>query len=345
MQQPLLWAKVELNLTRSEESFSSSFKVARRCIDRSAAVDLDITIRIGKSKESCACCRVFDNCSACSEWTSANRAVLEVLSGQQGQHLARWKRLVVFNRIETSMYRAKWVVEVISPVLNLGGTPRLRVLLLVGLFPGQIVFHHTPLLEDVSFPGAKDVLIGDVNNIRKLAFSDALPVRLATARFTSLTHLVLHIPIFCSNLELPTVTILDLIDNDVEELSLALPILPRVQRISIVTYMADFLPELNVNHYETWKCFCLRYDPKNRDLPSAKFIEVATAFIISSCSHLDELDIDPWFIDAVNANVHHLPGLKRILVSGRELERELWYQSGVPSDDLFIGDTPHLEVM
>jgi len=343
MQRPLLWAKVELYLSRSVDSFSPSYRMARRSIDRSATVDLDITITIVRSKESCACARVFDSCGTCSRWTRANRTVLEVLSGEQGERLARWKSLVVVHKDNSSVYCAKWVVEVISPILDLGGTPRLRVLLLVGPFPGQINFHHTPLLEVLSSPDAKDIIIKNFDHVRKLAFRGALPVCLSTAPFTSLTHLALHIPILCSNLELPNVTILDLIDSDSEELSIALPILPRVQRISVVTRMADFLLLLNIKHYPTWKSFCLRFDPKRRDLlPSHQFIEAATAFIDSNCSQIEELDIDPWLIDTIKANVRHFPNLKRILIRGAEPEGGFWYQFGVPCGDSFIDNTPNL---
>lgn len=342
VQQPLLWATVELDLSRSGDSFSPSYRGARRCIERSGAADLDVALTIRRSKESCACARVFDNCAACSMWISANRAVLTVLAGVQGEHLPRWTRLAVFHRSESLKYRAKWVLEVLAPVLGLGGTPRLRALLLVGYFPGQMVFSQTPLLEYLSFPDAKDVLINDVSRVQKLAFRQSLPARLSSAPFTRLTHLILHIPIFCANLELPNVTTLDLIDNDVEELSLQLPSLPRVHRISIVTYMADFLPQLRTDHYPTWKSFCLQYDPKHRGLPSEKFIEVATAFITSNCTHIEELDIDLWFIDSIKANVQHLPNLKQVLVSGTELERRVWYQSGVSSDDCLIDNTPEL---
>lgn len=346
VQRPLLWAKVELNLSRSEESFSLSYRVAQRCIDRSGSVDLDVTIRIQRGTGSCPCARIFDNCAKCGEWTSTNRAVLEILSGSQGEHLARWKSLVVFHENEWSKYRARWVVEVISPVLSLGGTPRLRVLLLVGSFPGQIVLHHTPLLENLSFPGARDVSVSNTSHVRKLAFRNALPVRLSTAPFIALTHLILHVPIHCSKVELPNVTSLDLIDGEIEELSLELPILPRVQRISVITYMDDFLPQLHMNHYLTWKSFCLRYGSVRPGLlPSDKFIEDAIAFITSSCSHLEELDIDHWFISTVKANVHHLPKLKRILVLGQELEKKYWYQSSLPSDHVLIDNTSTLPLV
>jgi hypothetical protein len=337
MQQPLLWAKVELDLSRSEHSFLPSYKMARRCIDRSAAIDLDITIRIRSSRESCACARVFDDCASCSEWTSANRTVLEILSGEQGEHLARWKSLAVLNNGESSIYHGKWVVEVISPIIDLGGTPRLRVLLLADQFRGQITFHHTPLLEVLSLPDARDILITNVDHVRKLAFRDALPVHLSAGLFTSLTHLILHMPIHCSNLELPNVRILDLIDSMGEVLELELPILPRVQRISVATRAMDFLPHLKINHYSTWKSFCLRYNPDRPCLvPSDQFIEDAVAFITSNCSHLEELDIELCFLAMVKANVRHFPNLKRILIMGANPERESWRRLGVPDGDPFI---------
>jgi hypothetical protein len=343
MQRPLLWAKVELDLARSENSFLPSYRVARRCIDRSASVELDVTIKIRRSKESCVCARIFDNCAKCGEWINANRTVLEVLSGEQGEHLARWKRLVVFNERELENFRAKWVVEVISPVISLGRTPRLRVLSFVGSFPAHMAFRHTPLLNDLAFPDANDILIGHVGHVRKLAFRKALPVGLSAEAFTSLTHLVLHIPVRCSNLEFPNVTTLDLIDREYEELSLELPILPRVRQISVTTYMVDFLPQLDLSHYPTWKVFSLRYVPMNQNKqPSDPFITVATTFLSSSCAHLEDLNIDQWFIDAVKANVHRFSNLRKILVSGAELERSAWYQSGVPSGGDSIDNTPAL---
>jgi hypothetical protein len=342
-QQPLLWTTVELNLSRSKNAISRSNNVARRCIDRSASADLDITVTIQRkrSKTSCPCPSVLDKCAVCRRWFSGNRAVLEVLSGAQGEHLARWKRVEVYHEWEATKYHARWVEEVISPVLALGGTPRLRVLRLVGHFQHQIVLRHTPLLEDLAFSGTNDILIGDVSRVRKLAFCNTLPVHLSTALFTHLTHLILHIPILCSDLELRNVTMLDLIDNDAEELRLELPVLPRVQRISVVTFMEDFLLRLRLNHYPTWKCFCLRYYEKNPNLiPSDPFIVLSTAFLTSQCTGLEELDVDPWFIDVVKANIHRFSDLKRVLLSGVELERSSWYPCDIPRCGHLIDNAP-----
>lgn len=348
VQRPLLWSKVDLNLSRSEASFSSAYRVARRCIERSAAVDLDVTIRIQRGSGSCPCARVFDNCPTCGAWTAANRAVLDVLAGPRGEHLARWARLAVVHAAEWSKYRARWVVEVLAPVLARAGTPRLRALALVGAFPGALVLRDTPVLEDLSFPGARDLAVGCAARLRRLAFRHALPPRLATAPFAALAHLILHVPILCADVAFPNVTALDLIDDEIEELSLELPVLPRVQRISVITYMDDFLPQLHIAHYPTWASFCLRYDPERPGLlPSDKFIEVATAFLTASCAHLEELDVDHWFLPAVKANLHHLPKLKRILVLGQELEKQFWYQPDVSSSDHLIDEssTPHLRTM
>ena len=317
--EPRLWNKVSLDLDYSYLAHLRAMHTARRCIERSGTVDLDISIHFTENDDTfCACYE--DVGQQRMAWIDSHRSVIEVLAGTDGNHLARWCRLEVSNSMDWEYHQISWVHRALSPFINGRPTPRLRTLSFTGWLDVQLSFCHTPLLQEITLREATHFHITDWGSVKKLSLVNEPPRSLVEkGSSTIITHLILHMPIFCPQLTLPNVTYLEILDNDEANYSLEPPILPRVKHILISTGMDDVLHKFPLHQYPTIKLLSLRYQPLRA---SALFINSLFRLIMSSCNNLEALDVDDWLFDSIRPKSRYLPSLKQLFLMGKEVE--LW---------------------
>jgi hypothetical protein len=318
---PYLWNTPSLDLHSSGTSPGQAMRTARRCIERSGSVELDITIRITSDELLCDC---FDDeadppCERCVEWIESHRGPVAMLAGR---HLARWRRLEVWTDMSSDVQQLAWIDRVLAPLVADRPTPRLRTLSFEGWSDVCLSFSQAPLLQEVTLREAPHFSIADWGCMRRLGFSGVPSPGLAEGgACTVITHLILHMPIMCSHLTFPNVTHLEILDSPKANYSCEPPALPRVQGILISTNMEDLLPNFPLDRYPTMTLLSLRYQPVlNGPNLGGVFIPSLSHFIKSYCTNLEALDVDSWLLPLVKSNSSHLPNLKQLFLMGEEVE-------------------------
>lgn len=322
--EPRLWKKASLNLGRSSSARVRAMRTARRCIERSGSVDLDITIRIVGDDKPCGCYEVNVDpiCPQCLAWIDSHRGPIEFLVGSDGNHLARWCRLEVCSDMNSEYQQISWVGRVLSPLINGRPTPKLKILSFTGWLDVCLSFCNTPLLQEVTLREAFQLHITDWRSVKTLSFANMPPQSLVeNGAYTIITHLILHMPICCSQLTLPNVIHLEILDSHEANYSLEPPVLPHVQRILISTNMDDLLHNFPLHQYPTVELLELRYQPIiHASRPTSIFIDSFVRFLKASCANLGALDVDSSLLDTVKSKAGYLPNLKQLFLMGEEVE-------------------------
>ena len=322
--QPRLWNKVSLNLSPSPSSHVPAMQTARRCIERSGCVDLYITIRITNNEPPCDCYQDDGNpvCQrCCQQWMAyidSQRGPIEVLAGSDGNHLTRWCRLDIRNDMTSEDLQAAWVDRVLSPLIDGRPTPHLQTLSFRGWHDVRLSFCHTPLLQEVTLQGAPHLHIANWGGVKRLRIANTPPRSLVeNGAYTVMTHLILHMPIRCSQLTLPNVTDLEILERQGVPYILEFPALPRVQNILISTIPNDELHNFPLHRYPTMRRLSLRYPSDRR--PPILFAASLFGFFMSSCANLEELDVSYPLLSIVKSTARYLPKLKKVFVVGKEM--------------------------
>jgi hypothetical protein len=319
--EPCLWNAPPLDLHSSGTSPTQAMHTARRCIERSGSVELDITIRITDDELLCDC--FMDEadplCEQCVGWIESHRGPIAVLAGR---HLARWRRLEVWTDISSDVQQVAWIGRVLAPLVADRPTPRLRTLSFEGWSDVCLSFSRAPLLQEVTLREAPHFSIADWGCVRRVGFSGVPPPSLVEGgACTVITHLILHMPIICSHLTFPNVTHLEILDSPKANYSCEPPALPRVQCILISTNMEDLLPCFPLDQYPTMTLLSLRYQPMlNGTNLDKSFISSLFELFKSFCTNLEALDVDSWLLPLVKSNSSHLPNLKQLFLMGEEVE-------------------------
>ena len=318
--EPRLWSKVSLYLSSSPSSHVLAMRTARRCIERSGSVDLDITIHITNNDAPCECYKDSGN-PVCQRWMAyidSQCSPIEVLAGSDGSHLARWCRLEIFNDMTSEDLQAAWVDRVLSPLIDGRPTPRLQTLSFRGWYDVRLSFCYAPLLQDVTLQKAPSLHIANWGGVKKLRIAGIPPRSLVeNGAYTVMTRLILHMPIRCSELTLPNVTDLKILERQGGPYILEFPTLPRVQNILISTIPNDQLHTFPLHRYPTMRHLSLRYPYNSR--PPVLFTASLFGFLTSSCANLEELDVSSSLLDIVEPMTKYLPNLKKLFVMGKEV--------------------------
>ena len=322
--EPRLWNKASLDLVHSPSARVRAMRTARQCIERSGSVDLDITIRIISDDALCGCYEDNDNpvCHQCMAWFDSHRGPIEMLVGSDGNHLARWCRLEVSSDMTSEDQQTAWVGRVLSPLINGRPTPRLKALSFTGWLDVCLSFCHTPLLQEATLRETPHLHIADWGRVKTLSFTNRPPRGLVeNGAYTVMTHLILHMPICCSQLTLPTVIHLEILDHHEADYSLEPPALPHVQRILISTNMDDLLHNFPLSKYPTVEHLSLRYQSRAHDSrPTSLFINSLVDFLRFSCANLEALDVDSWLLDTIKSKSRYLLNVKQLFLMGEEVE-------------------------
>jgi hypothetical protein len=321
---PQLWSKVSLYLNSDVPSRRAAERTALRCIERSGSADLDITLHFSLHPMRCDCYQDYEHhiCSLCKGRVDWQRTAILILAGPDRAYMPRWCRLKLRNNALPQYHQTLWFDRVLAPLIDDWPTPRLHTLSFKCWDDVLLSFCHTPLLKKVTLQQGPQLHIANWGGVKKLSIADEPPQGLvASGASTVMTHLILHIPIFCSQLTLPNVTDLEIRDSRRTDRYLELPTLPSVQSILISTPMDDLWPAIPLHQYPTTKRLSLRYADDGPPTPS--FIDSLVGFIRSSCVTLEELDVDSLLLDSiVEVGSRYLPNLKRLFVMGKEME--LW---------------------
>jgi hypothetical protein len=335
---PQFWRKVSLDLDPSSSSISRATHTAQRCIELSGTVDLDIVIRVVGVGSLCHLDEDEDgddsDCEGCLARLDSHHTILKVLAGSDGTHLARWCNLEVYNGKGSESQQNAWVSRVLSPLIHGRPTPRLQTLSFIGWFDVRLSFSHTPLLQELTLLAAPHLHIADWNRVKKMSIKGHPPRGLLkNGAYRVMTHLVLHIPMFVSQLAFPNVVHLEISAMNQPYYVLKLPKLPRVQRILISTNIEDFWFRFSLHQYPTLKALSLRYQTtpdmvrNGHPGPTSFFRSTLVDFIKSSCTHLETLDVDSWLLDTVKACCACLLNLKQLSLMGGEVDQRSTHSS------------------
>jgi hypothetical protein len=332
VQQPNFWNRVDLPLALSELSIQRARQAVNATIARSGKLDLDISLEISEVPGDCNCIPAGP-VEPCLQWLTESQELLDRLAGSiEGgsteARTARWRHLRM--DMDAMYHRNHWMVYVLEPFFRTHATPRLRVLYISGNYDSNnLCFHDTPLLEEMELQCERSVHIGQVDLIRRLSYTNTPPPRLADRAFTNLTHLGLNLPIRSAGIELPTVTRLDVVDDENVDLVLDLPMLPRVKFITITTNMDDFYPEFSLTQYPTVKFLSLRYSTAPLSPPleplsnPAHYLPALKHFLKNECDKIEVFDVDPRFESAVEEVWRQIPKLKGWFKMGQVMEKGL----------------------